>query len=1253
MPQDLTGLFRGALIGQSLSKQMGVQSAVGGDIGQTFRALTLARGVATGAIKPQSLSPSDAGLLSTAITVPKVPSGGGSILGDIFGTPLKIVTNTAGDLVGAAESLPAGIEQLGQSTAKTFAGSTFGHALGLSQNDISGPDLYGLGGDIVKSTVHDFTHFDPMHPLYPALDLAAIASAGTSALARGGGALARLAEGGDASRIASLVGRGTAEKLGDVGQKLAFKFGNLDRAPAPITSGEAPAGVKIPQLPIPEHSISPFRRLFVEKPIDKLFGTRVAQLDIPGLPEGTSAVDLRGAYQTRKAWNVLRGRASSESIRQAGLATQGFNRAMQGLIDTSVNDTQALEKFNALVLMRELGAENMTPAERFDVLEEYRNKVFAPATNIEGVALTPQVKAIREFNRKLTSSPDYIKYFTEPDEAMMTVRDAWDKAILSGHKALNEAGMGIDPNTILERALGPAAHIRNMTPEELLREQPENVQRSMNFARTAHEIEQALKESKGASVNEEALIPQTAAQLPGNDLTKKIRLVTDAVESLRADIAGEHTPRELLNNAHATGYLPGNNLAQKVAAELPTRLGVAPEVAEPFASGGLTNYFPQASAHPTMRVRPNGGPVARKMDKLISAATRGQIKRESGVVGLHEVRRENLSRLLDPNSIGVGPFASFMQDADLTAFKAGIDRRDPVVMARHIAQREKVLVHRWLAEPFIAKIAVKDDAGNLIQVANDAEKEQVFGDSNIAAKYSIISPRALQVLVQTEDKGALDVAKALGGTGGKMTEELMAHIDRIAAEGAIMSVRQLADEAIASRGKGILVPNSYYQNLIKHAKVLDNSSRVGNVWRGFINKWRSAVLAYMPSWLLRTSVGHGFILFLSGVWDPRHYMAAMKNFDLEGAGAKDLVTLPPGIHQGMPHSEFGQIGQRQYAKNMLAPAITGAVHRVANFQRRAGFISMLNRVVKQHFAELGEAFELPGGLRNATNLQKVIDEHPEWVHHALNELDRVSYTFGQMSPWERRLAKNIIPFWGWYRFVSKFVWSLPITYPGRALAITRLGQIGASDQNALGPMPDWLRASIMFDTHNLSQVHYMSMLGLNPLGDVANPAAGIQGLVRLGQMSPVIQAALEGAGYNTLTGGLESMDPALGIVEVNGKYVNIHTGQEVDSPGQASVGSSLERMIGGLARSFPEARIGELAVTGGYPVYPESIPILWERRIPTTNTKDVSIPGILAQYAGVAPKTYDLAKYQQNLLKDIKRAISTARKAQIKERALP
>src|SRR5205807_338090 len=114
--------------------------------------------------------------------------------------------------------------------------------------------------------------------------------------------------------------------------------------------------------------------------------------------------------------------------------------------------------------------------------------------------------------------------------------------------------------------------------------------------------------------------------------------------------------------------------------------------AEQYATGGLTNYFPSVSAL-TTKLRPAGGPIGRLMDKLPGVDT------GASRVGLHEFKRENSARLLKAETLGVAPFGSFLEDANLNFFKAGVDRRDPITFARHISLRERILAHRLLNEP--------------------------------------------------------------------------------------------------------------------------------------------------------------------------------------------------------------------------------------------------------------------------------------------------------------------------------------------------------------------------------------------------------------------------------------------------------------------------------------------------------------------------------------------------------------------------
>jgi hypothetical protein len=194
-------------------------------------------------------------------------------------------------------------------------------------------------------------------------------------------------------------------------------------------------------------------------------------------------------------------------------------------------------------------------------------------------------------------------------------------------------------------------------------------------------------------------------------------------------------------------------------------------------------------------------------------------------------------------------------------------------------------------------------------------------------------------------------------------------------------------------------------------------------------------------------------------------------------------------------------------------------------------------------------------------------------------------------------------------------------------------------------IPEWLRGALIFDTHNMQAVRYLSMLGLNPLGDVVNPAGGIQGLIRLGQLSPMVQAGLAAWGLNPLTGAPENIDPITsGVIEVNGQYVNVHTGQVYGNVAAASPLTSVARFVGALTREFPEVRIAENWAVGGRPLYPESIPFLAERPMPLapgTQPQAESPVNVALSMLGVDPKTYNLQNRQLSVLKDIQRAQGT------------
>jgi hypothetical protein len=137
-----------------------------------------------------------------------------------------------------------------------------------------------------------------------------------------------------------------------------------------------------------------------------------------------------------------------------------------------------------------------------------------------------------------------------------------------------------------------------------------------------------------------------------------------------------------------------------------------------------------------------------------------------------------------------------------------------------------------------------------------------------------------------------------------------------------------------------------------------------------------------------------------------------------------------------------------------------------------------------------------------------------------------------------------------------------------------------------------------------------------------------------------VQALLQAAGVNPLTGESLDIAPESGVIEspITGELINIHTGQ----PTTLSQEEWGARLLGGLARSLPQVRLAEAISLQGRPVYPESIPFLRPRPIAVSpeGTSDVSLEGIAREMFGVRPDDFDLEEYQRFSRKETKAARS-------------
>jgi hypothetical protein len=272
------------------------------------------------------------------------------------------------------------------------------------------------------------------------------------------------------------------------------------------------------------------------------------------------------------------------------------------------------------------------------------------------------------------------------------------------------------------------------------------------------------------------------------------------------------------------------------------------------------------------------------------------------------------------------------------------------------------------------------------------------------------------------------------------------------------------------------------------------------------------------------------------------------------------------------------------------------------------------------------------------------------ARQALEDVNTFAYNFATLGPIERRYVRQIIPFWGWYKFISGLAYKLPVIYPGRSNILAQLGMIGSADVNRiLGGGPPWLAGVLPLGNDKGRQL-YLSTMGLNPFSqifDPVGPEGAAAGALQLGQGSPAIQSILAGFGVDTMRGGEVPISPQSGIAaDFLGRYWNTKTGKETDITKQ----DSGWRILAALGRSFPQWRIGERMHAGGASVYPENVPFLHERPMPTApeNRYGTGIEDALSQIIGVSPKSFDIKKYEANR-KDALRYARTRNKNALKK----
>jgi hypothetical protein len=1251
-------LYTGALLGSALAKQVGESGAYGGDIKLSIRRAELTAGIASGKIKGASLGASDASLLGTGLKIPSIKTGGFS--------PFGFLKNLGSDIATTTENLPQGLYKLGSDAlGQIVGGENLGERPEGAGPGWKPPESEPFTKDIglaAKGFVHgaaELAHPKQFyeHPLEPLLDVATVASLGAGGLAKTAGVISRASAGaGEGSNLANIGA--TAAKLTKIGS-------TLDRPSAIVApglterdiAGLSEHGVNVPTVGR-AYSPQPLMKYLVQKPLD----TSISKLKDVTVPfTGHTVGDLQGAYYGRQLIARTRGQIA------AGTAEEYANTPIHDFLESAKElykegQGRGQQKFEASMLMS-MGIHDLNQ------LDEYANQI-RDGQDIEGAIMTPDMQAAADHRANIQyQDPKFRELIEHPTEDMKELAYHYRRLILADMTK----GLPISPQTFETNTLGRLQELTKKTPEELKGELPPHLLPDNNFAKGLYNLQEAMRGNPVADRVPTA--KELANQLGVGSAPKRLGLVESAIHSFATDLKNEESPFQRLQDP---SYLPGTTLADKIAQVLP-QLGLDGEQAQAFARGVplgnpdgdiLPTYVPSVSGE-GMKFgvrKERAGLIAQRALGVARFRGLSDVKEP----GFYDFKRPFTPRSASARTIGLGPLAHYLKDPTYDSFAKGAMRLDPEMILRHVYQVNRDIVDRKLSPAMIEKLAFKDNEGKVLRMTGPGELVEKLGTQS--AHYEFVPTDLYRNYFTTSARMQQSVAEALKG-GTMEGEDLTAQIEALTEESAQKFVSEEMEKAARGWSEGVAMPKTFVKSLIEHSRIAEQGSSIGRALSSIQGRWKSAVLSYMPSWLLRTTVGHGLIAVISGTVSPKFWLQAHDYFSdrpiLPGAidkiswgkkyGAETLTRpegLPYGVNQGSMMHELQDVGQgqREAALSTLPKTITKGVHTATNYQRRAIFLHKLEGAAKQRLGELQKDFEHPGGFWNSKNIDAVLDpawreevlKAPDLVEHAFDQVSKVSYTFGQMQPWERRVVKYGMPFYGWYKFITKFVWGMPINYPGRSAILAQLGRIGHEDLSSMGPIPDYLSGALFFDHSNLEKAKYIQMYGLNPFYDFANPigpGGPLEGIIRSGQFSPIIQAVAAGFGFNPLTGETEEVSPQSGIER--GKYgelINTKTGQRLPNVGAFE---PIQRMLGTFMRAFPEARMAELAATKGNPVYPESIPLISEHPIGVApqSRRGNTVLSALGQEFGVQPKTTNISKYQANLLK----AITEARKANVKK----
>lgn len=299
----------------------------------------------------------------------------------------------------------------------------------------------------------------------------------------------------------------------------------------------------------------------------------------------------------------------------------------------------------------------------------------------------------------------------------------------------------------------------------------------------------------------------------------------------------------------------------------------------------------------------------------------------------------------------------------------------------------------------------------------------------------------------------------------------------------------------STQGQVLAMPDAMYREIVSHMQ--GTSDFVKN----FIDKptsvWRHVTLNLSPRWMLSNIVGQLFFLVAShGLFNSMR--ALIGSWKMRGLIDEAVPQIrSAGFYAAHQLDDSPYLAGRILSKLRKHGDHLGAANAVLSddIPRRAAFYAEIRPAVKAIQKEHPEltfqdAAKLLVDTAEATN--------PKWLDDVAARVISDLVDFRDMSDFERRTMRRVMPFWSWIKGSMKRATRLALEEPEWLAPYGAVGRYGQQQNEAwLGDVPSFLRGAIRIGGTDVTPMVIPTQV-LNPLQTPADTIAQVGGLFRRG-----------------------------------------------------------------------------------------------------------------------------------------------------------